>query len=236
MSLPTTMQLIDHGKGGPPSVLAPATAALPETYFTVFTNVIERGRLRAGETILIHGGSSGIGITAIQMAKTWGATVYVTVGNQEKAEACRVLGADYAIDYRRQDFVEEVMRLTDRRGVDVVLDMVGGDYIARNLRCLALEGRLIQIAFLQTSKVEVDWMPLMLKRLTFTGSTLRPRSAADKARLADELRAKVWPHLEQGRMLPVIHQVFDLVDAAAAHALMESSAHIGKIMLRVAGD
>jgi putative PIG3 family NAD(P)H quinone oxidoreductase len=210
-------------------------AALPETYFTVWTNVIERGRLKSGETILIHGGSSGIGITAIQMAKAWAATVYTTVGNDAKAEACRLLGADYAIDYRKQDFVEEVMRLTEQRGVDLILDMVGGDYIARNLRCLALEGRLVQIAFLQPSKVDVDWMPLMLKRLTFTGSTLRARPAAEKARLAGELRRHIWPNLEQGRMLPVIHKVFDLSEAAAAHALMESSTHIGKIMLKVAG-
>jgi putative PIG3 family NAD(P)H quinone oxidoreductase len=209
--------------------------ALPETYFTVWTNVIERGRLKPGETILIHGGSSGIGITAIQMAKAWAATVYTTVGNDAKAEACRLLGADYAIDYRKQDFVEEVMRLTEQRGVNLILDMVGGDYIARNLRCLALEGRLVQIAFLQPSKVDVDWMPLMLKRLTFTGSTLRARPAAEKARLAGELRRHIWPNLEQGRMLPVIHKVFDLSEAAAAHALMESSTHIGKIMLKVAG-
>jgi len=210
-------------------------AALPETYFTVWTNVIERGRLKTGETILVHGGSSGIGITAIQMAKAWSATVYTTVGNDAKAEACRLLGADYAVDYRKQDFVDEVMRLTNQRGVDLILDMVGGDYIARNLRCLALEGRLVQIAFLQPSKVEVDWMPLMLKRLTFTGSTLRARPAAEKARLAGELRRHIWPNLEQGRMLPVIHKVFDLSEAAAAHALMESSTHIGKIMLKVAG-
>jgi putative PIG3 family NAD(P)H quinone oxidoreductase len=210
-------------------------AALPETYFTVWTNVIERGRLKPGETILVHGGSSGIGITAIQMAKAWAATVYTTVGNDAKAEACRLLGADYAVDYRKQDFVDEVMRLTNQRGVDLILDMVGGDYIARNLRCLALEGRLVQIAFLQPSKVEVDWMPLMLKRLTFTGSTLRARPAAEKARLAGELRRHIWPNLEQGRMLPVIHKVFDLSEAAAAHALMESSTHIGKIMLKVAG-
>ena len=210
-------------------------AALPETYFTVWTNVIERGRLRAGETILIHGGSSGIGLTAIQMAKAWGATVYTTVGNDEKAQACRVHGADYAIEYRRQDFVDEVMRLTNKRGVDLILDMVGGEYVAKNLRSLALEGRLVQIAFLQPSKVDVDWMPLMIKRLTFTGSTLRARPAADKARLADELRARIWPHLEQGRMLPVIHEVFPLDRAADAHRRMESSEHIGKIMLEVAG-
>jgi NADPH2:quinone reductase len=211
-------------------------AALPETYFTVYTNVIERGRLKSGETILIHGGSSGIGITAIQMAKTWGATVYTTAGNAEKVQACLKLGADAAIDYRSKDFVDEVLALTDKRGVDLILDMVGGDYIARNLRCLALEGRLVQIAFLQSPKVEVDWTPLMVKRLTYTGSTLRPRPPAEKAHLADELRAKIWPHLAKGHMLPVIHKVFDLSEAGAAHALMESSTHIGKIMLKVAGD
>jgi NADPH2:quinone reductase len=211
-------------------------AALPETYFTVFTNVIERGLLKPGETFLVHGGSSGIGLTAIQMAKAWGATVYTTVGNEHKAKACLQLGADAAIDYRKQDFVEEIMSLTQKRGVNLILDMVGGDYIARNLRCMALEGRLVQIAFLQPSKVDVDWMPLMIKRLTYTGSTLRARPAADKARLAAELRTQIWPQLEQGRMLPVIHQVFDMNEAAAAHALMESSTHIGKIMLKVAGE
>ncbi len=210
-------------------------AALPETYFTVWTNVIERGRLRAGETILIHGGSSGIGLTAIQMAKAWGATVYTTVGNDEKAQACRVHGADYAIEYRRQDFVEEVMRLTNKRGVDLILDMVGGEYVAKNLRSLALEGRLVQIAFLQPSKVDVDWMPLMIKRLTFTGSTLRARPAADKARLANELRTHVWPKLENGQMLPYVFREFPLEQAGAAHALMESSQHIGKIVLQVGG-
>lgn len=209
-------------------------AALPETYFTVWANVIERGRLAAGESILIHGGSSGIGITAIQMAKAWGATVYTTVGGADKAKVCSTLGADAVINYREQDFVEEIARLTGKRGVDVILDMVGGEYIAKNLRCLALEGRLVQIAFLQTPKVEVDWTTLMVRRLTFTGSTLRARPAADKARLADELRAKIWPHLEAGRMLPYVYREFDLADAAQAHALMESSTHIGKIMLRVA--
>ncbi len=210
-------------------------AALPETYFTVYTNVIERGRLASGETLLIHGGSSGIGTTAIQMAKAWGATVYVTVGNDEKARVCASLGADHAINYRTHEFDAEVARLTGKRGVDVILDMVGGPYIAKNLKSLALEGRLVQIAFLQPSKVDVDWMPLMIKRLTFTGSTLRARPAADKARLADELRARIWPHLEQGRMLPVIHEVFPLDRAADAHRRMESSEHIGKIMLEVAG-
>jgi putative PIG3 family NAD(P)H quinone oxidoreductase len=209
-------------------------AALPETYYTVYANLIERGRLAKGETVLIHGGTSGIGITAIQMAKAWGARVLCTVGNAEKVEAARKVGADGVINYRSQDFVVEVSKLTEGRGANVILDMVGGSYIERNLRCMALEGRLVQIAFLQPSKVEVDWMPLMLKRLTFTGSTLRPRPGAEKARLGSELRAQIWPLLEQKKMLPVIHQEFPLAEAAAAHRLMESSEHIGKIMLKVA--
>jgi NADPH:quinone reductase len=211
-------------------------AALPENYFTVWTNVMERGVLRAGETFLVHGGSSGIGLTAIQMGKAFGATVYTTVGNAQKAQACLRAGADVAVNYHEQDFVEEIARLTDRRGVNLILDMVGGDYIARNLKALALEGRLVQIAFLQPSRVDIDWMPVMIKRLTFTGSTLRPRTPQEKARIAAELRAQVWPRLERGEMLPVIHEVFDLEQAAQAHALMESSAHIGKIMLKVATD
>lgn len=210
-------------------------AALPETYFTVWTNVFERGRLAAGESILIHGGSSGIGLTAIQMAKAWGATVYTTVGNADKARACIAHGADVAINYREQDFVDEVLARTAKRGVNLVLDMVGGRYIAQNLRCLALEGRLVQIAFLEGSKVEIDLMPVMMKRLTFTGSTLRARPAAEKAQIAAALREKVWPHLEAGRMLPHIHSTFELARAGEAHALMETSAHIGKIMLRVGG-
>jgi len=208
-------------------------AALPETYFTVWANLVERGRLARGESVLIHGGSSGIGITAIQIAKAWGATVYCTVGSAEKAQACVALGADAAIDYRRQDFVAETLRLTGNRGVDVILDMVGGQYIEKNLKLLALEGRLVQIAFLQPSRVELDWMPLMLKRLTFTGSTMRPRSPAEKARLAQQLRTQLWPMLEEGRLLPSIFKVFPLEQAGAAHALMESSEHIGKIMLQV---
>ena len=210
-------------------------AALPETFFTVWANVIERGRLAAGETLLVHGGSSGIGLTAIQLAKARGARVFTTVGNAEKAKACLELGADLAIDYRQQDFVAEVAAATGKRGVDVILDMVGGDYIGRNLRCLAMDGRLVQIAFLNGSKAEVDWTPLMVRRLTYTGSTLRPRSADDKTRLAEALQREVWPLLEAGRALPQVFREYPLEGAAEAHALMESSAHIGKIMLRVSG-
>ena len=208
-------------------------AALPENYYTVWTNVMERGGLQSGETILIHGGSSGIGITAIQMAKAWGAKVIVTVGSKDKADACLKLGADHAINYREQDFVEEVASITNKQGPQLILDMVGGDYVARNFKTVALEGRIVQIAFLQPSKMELDLMPIMIKRLTFTGSTLRPRTDAEKARIGAALRSHIWPKLERGQMLPVIHKVFDLSEAAQAHALMESSVHIGKIMLKV---
>lgn len=210
-------------------------AALPETYFTVWTNVFERGRLAAGETVLIHGGSSGIGLTAIQLASAAGATVFVTVGNEAKAKACLEAGAHHAIHYRDEDFADAVVRLTDGRGVDMILDMVGGDYIERNLKSLALEGRLVQIAFLEGSRVTLDAMPIMLKRLTFTGSTLRARSAEQKAAIAQALEAKVWPMLERGEALPIIHRVLPVAEAADAHRLMESSAHIGKIMLNI-GD
>ena len=211
-------------------------AALPENYFTVWTNVFQRGRLQSGETFLVHGGSSGIGLTAIQLAKAFGAHVLCTVGNADKVEACLKAGADVAINYRTQDFVDEALAATAQQGVNIILDMVGGDYMQRNLKALSVDGRLVQIAFLQPSKTEVDWIALMVKRLTFTGSTLRPRSVADKAQMAAELKQNVWPMMEQGKCLPVIHQVFDLDQAAQAHALMESSTHIGKIMLKVAGD
>lgn len=211
-------------------------AALPENYFTVWTNVFQRGKLKAGESILIHGGSSGIGLTAIQLAHAFGAKVFCTVGNADKVAACKKVGADVAIDYKTQDYVEEVLKLTDQKGVNAILDMVGGSYMQRNLKALAIEGRLLQIAFLQPSKVEVDWVSLMAKRLTFTGSTLRPRSAADKAQIANELKQQVWPLLAAGTVAPVIYKVFDLNDASQAHALMESSQHIGKIMLTVAGE
>ncbi|MGX5734799.1 NAD(P)H-quinone oxidoreductase [Bosea thiooxidans] len=206
---------------------------LPETYYTVYDNVFTRGRLQKGETILIHGGSSGIGSTAIQLAKHAGATVYATAGSAEKCAFCRSLGADEAIDYRAQDFAAEIKRLTGGKGVDVILDMVGGPYIQRNINALALEGRLVQIAFLQTSKVELDLMNVMLRRLTITGSTLRARSVALKAEIAEKLRKDVWPLLEAGTVRPIIHKTFPLEEARAAHELMESSAHLGKIMLEV---
>jgi putative PIG3 family NAD(P)H quinone oxidoreductase len=211
-------------------------AALPETYFTVWANLVERGRLAAGDTVLIHGGSSGIGITAILFAKASGATVICTVGNAQKAAACLALGADAAIDYRQQDFVAQTLKITGSRGVNLILDMVGGTYVEKNLKLLAVDGRLVQIAFLQPSKVEIDLMPIMTKRLTVTGSTMRPRSAANKADLAAALRSQVWPLLEQGRLLPSIYKVFALEQAAEAHALMESSEHIGKIMFSVRPD
>jgi putative PIG3 family NAD(P)H quinone oxidoreductase len=208
-------------------------AGLPETYFTVWTNVFQRGRLQAGESFLVHGGTSGIGTTAIQLASAFGARVFATAGSDEKCEACVRLGAKAAINYRTQDFVEEAKRLTEGRGVNLILDMVGGPYLQRNMKALAVEGRLVQIAFLQGSKVEVDLMPMMLKRLTLTGSTLRSRSVEEKGAIGRELQEKVWPLLEAGRMKPVIYQTFPLEQAAEAHHLMESSAHIGKIVLTV---
>lgn len=209
-------------------------AALPETFFTVWTNVFERGRLKAGESLLIHGGSSGIGTTAIQLGRAFGARVFATAGGPEKREACRRLGAEVAIDYRSEDFVAVINAATEGRGIDVILDMVGGDYITRNLKILAVEGRLVQIAFLKGSSAEINLLPLMMKRQTLTGSTLRPRSVAEKGAIAAALREKVWPLLDAGTVAPVIHTTFPLARAAEAHRLMESSAHIGKIMLVVA--
>jgi putative PIG3 family NAD(P)H quinone oxidoreductase len=210
------------------------SAGLPENYFTVWYNVFERAHLARGETFLVHGGTSGIGLAAIQLAKAFGATVFTTAGSAEKVAFCRSIGADHAIDYKKQDFAEEVKRLA-KGGIDVILDMVGGDYIERNLKCLALEGRLAQIAFLQGSRVECDWRFIMLKRLTVTGSTLRASPPQRKAMLARALRENVWPLFEQGKVRQVIHATFDLAQAPQAHALMESSKHIGKIMLRVGG-
>jgi NADPH2:quinone reductase len=210
-------------------------AALPETYFTVWANLFQRGGLGRGKTALVHGGSSGIGVTAIQLAREFGATIYVTAGSDEKCEACRQLGANEAINYRTADFVAEIKRLTDGRGVDVVLDMVAGPYIQRNLRCLAMDGRLVFIGFQQGPKVEnFDFTHVMTRRLTITGSTMRPRTTREKGEIANALRERVWPVLDAGRCGPVIHKVFPLAEAAEAHRLMESSAHIGKIMLHVA--
>ncbi len=209
-------------------------AALPETFFTVWTNVFERGRLQPGESLLVHGGSSGIGTTAIQLGRAFGSRVFATAGSPEKCAACVKLGADQAIDYRHEDFVAAIQAATGNKGVDVILDMVGGDYISRNLACLAVEGRLVQIAFLSGSKQEIDILPLMMKRLTLTGSTLRPRTVAQKGAIAAALKARVWPLLEAGTVAPVIHATFPLAQAAEAHRLMESSAHIGKIVLDTA--
>ena len=209
-------------------------AALPETSFTVWANLFQLGHLSKGETALVHGGSSGIGITAIRLAHEFGARIFVTAGSDEKCAACLKLGADAAINYRTRDFAAEVKTLTDGHGVDAILDMVGGPYMARNLRSLALDGRLVLIAFLQGSKVpEFDFVPVLVRRLTITGSTMRPRSTAQKGAIAAELRAKVWPALDAGRCAPVIHATFPLAQAADAHRLMESSQHIGKIMLSV---
>ena len=204
---------------------------VPETFFTVWTNVFDRGRLRPGESFLVHGGSSGIGTTAIQLAHAFGSTVFATVGGPDKQRACLELGAKRAIDYRHEDFVEIVKAETGGRGVDVILDMVGGPYVERNLQALAVEGRMVQIAWLQGPKVQANFMQLMLKRLTWTGSTLRPRSVAQKGEIAAALEAKVLPLLAAGKVKPLIHQTFPLAEAAAAHALMESSTHIGKIVL-----
>jgi len=210
------------------------SAALPENFFTVWSNVFDRGRLKAGESFLVHGGSSGIGLTAIQLAKSFGARVFTTVGNAEKAAACKAHGADIVVNYKEQEFDKELYAVVGKQGVDVILDMVGGSYISKNIRLLALDGRLVQIAFLEGSKApDFDMTPVMVKRLTITGSTLRPRTIADKAAMATALRDKVWPLLESGRVKPVIHATFPLVEAAKAHALMESSQHIGKIMLSV---
>ena len=206
-------------------------AALPETYFTVWTNVFERGRLTAGESILVHGGSSGIGTTAIQLARAFGATVYATAGSDEKCRACEALGAAECVNYREDDFVARVAAATNGRGVDVVLDMVGGDYFPRCLDCLGVEGRLVQIATQRGIKGEINLLKVMVKRLTVTGSTLRPRSVAEKAPIAAALRERVWPLLAAGKAHPVIHATFPLREAAAAHALMDSGTHIGKIVL-----
>jgi NADPH:quinone reductase len=206
-------------------------ASLPETTFTVWSNVFDRARLLPGEWLLVHGGSSGIGVTAIQLAKAYGAKVIVTVGSAEKAAACLALGADHAINYREADFVEEVKRCTSGQGVQVILDMVAGSYVARNLQCLADDGRSVIIAVQGGAKAEIDAGLVLRRRLTLTGSTLRARSVAFKAAIAKALRAQVWPWLEQGRVKPVIHQLFEARHASQAHTLMESNVHIGKLVL-----
>jgi NADPH2:quinone reductase len=206
-------------------------AALPETCFTVWYNVFERGKLAKGETLLVHGGTSGIGTTAIQLAKALGARVIVTVGTPEKAEACRKLGADVAINYKTEDFVARTKQSTDDRGADVILDMIGGDYIERNYEAAAVEGRIVQIAFQGSPRATVNFLRIMLKRLTHTGSTLRPRSIADKAAIARAVAGNVLPLIAAGRVKPVIDSTFPLAAAAAAHERMESSKHIGKIVL-----
>ena len=208
-------------------------AAMPETFFTVYPNVFERGALKAGETLLVHGGTSGIGTVAIMLGKAFGARVFATAGSPEKCDACRRLGAEIAINYKSEDFVAAVKKATGDKGVDVIVDIVGGDYIDRNYDAAAVEGRILQIAFLASSKATVDFRRLLGKRLWHTGSGLRPRSVADKGKFARALEEKVWPLVAAGKVKPVIDSTYPLREAAAAHARMESSQHIGKIVLTV---
>lgn len=208
-------------------------ASLPETFFTVWINVFDRARLAPGETLLVQGGSSGIGVTAIQMARAFGHRVFATAGSAEKCAACAQLGAERAINYRSEDFVEVVKQLTSGKGADVILDMVGGDYVPRELKCLATDGRLSIIAFLGGSRATFDMSDILFRRLTITGSTLRPRSVEYKTEVAQALRARVWPLIEAGRIRPVLYRTFALAEASQAHALMESSVHVGKIVLEV---
>jgi putative PIG3 family NAD(P)H quinone oxidoreductase len=225
-----------HALPVPPTLTLTEAAAIPETFFTVWHNVFQRGRLTAGETLLVHGGSSGIGTTAIQLAKAFGARVIATAGSQEKCEACRRLGADAAINYKSEDFVAAAKAATGGKGADVILDMVGGDYIERNYEAAAVEGRVVQIAFQDSPKATVDFRRIMLKRLTHTGSTLRARAIGDKAAIARGLDEHVLPLIAQGRVRPVIDSTFPLAQAGAAHRRMETSAHIGKIVLTLAID
>jgi NADPH2:quinone reductase len=218
----------------PQGYSAVQAGATPETAFTVWANVFRMGRLTKGETLLVHGGSSGIGVTAIQLAHEFGATVYATAGSEEKCTACLKLGASAAINYRTQDFAAEVKTLTGGKGVNVILDMVGAPYATKNVRSLGMDGRLVIIAFLEGSKAaEFDFLPVMLRRLTITGSTMRPRTTTQKGEIAADLRAKVWPVLDAGRCAPVIHATFPMAQAAEAHRLMETSSHIGKIVLTI---
>ena len=221
-----------HCLPAPKGLSLKEAACLPETFFTVWSNVFTRGGLKAGERFLIHGGSSGIGTTAIQLANAFGARVFVTAGSDDKCAACVALGAEKAINYKDEDFVA-VMK--GEGGADLILDMVGGDYIARNIKTLANDGRLVQIAFLQGAVTELNFAMMMMKRLTITGSTLRPQSDLAKARIAQDLREQAWPLIEVGKVAPVIDSTFELADAMCAHTRMESSGHIGKIVLTVAG-
>lgn len=223
----------DHALTVPKGMDMVAASGLPETFFTVWSNVFMRGGLKAGEVFLVHGGSSGIGTTAIQLAHVFGARVFTTAGSEDKCVVCRNLGAELAVNYREADFVKEVKAATQGRGADLILDMVGGSYIPRNIKSLAMDGRLVQIAFLEAPVTELNFALMMVRRLTITGSTLRPQSVAAKAAIAEELRSKVWPLLDAGRIAPVMDSTFPLAEAAAAHAKMETSQHIGKIVLTV---
>ncbi len=222
-----------HALPAPANLTTVEAAALPETFFTVWHNVFERGALKGGETFLVHGGSSGIGTTAIQLAKAFGARVITTAGSAEKCEACRKLGADLAVDYKSEDFVAATKAATGGSGADVILDMVGGDYIERNYEAAAVEGRIVQIGFQGSPRATVDFRRILLKRLHHTGSTLRSRSVADKAAIARAVEEKAWPLIAAGRVRPVMDKTFPLAAAADAHARMESSAHIGKIVLTI---
>ena len=224
----------DHALPVPAGMDWVAAAGLCETFFTVWSNVFTRGRLAGGESFLVHGGSSGIGTTAIQLAAVRGARVFATGGSEAKCQACLDLGAELAVNYRAADFVAAVREATGGKGVDVILDMVGGDYLPRDVRALAPDGRLVMIAHLQGASVELNFSQVMVKRLTITGSTLRPQSVEAKARIADDLRREVWPLLDAGRIAPVLDRIFPLAEAAAAHRRLESSAHVGKIILTVA--
>jgi putative PIG3 family NAD(P)H quinone oxidoreductase len=215
----------------PRSLDATKAAAIPETFFTVWTNVFERGRLKAGESLLVHGGSSGIGTTAVQLAHAWGARVYATAGSADKCAAVERLGAERAFNYRERDFVADVREATGGRGVDVILDMIGGDYLPRNLETLAIDGRLVQIALMGGAKAQINLAHVMQRRLTVTGSTLRPRSIAEKGAIAAALLDRVWPLLEAGKVAPIVYRTFPLRDASTAHRVMESSEHIGKLVL-----
>lgn len=215
----------------PDSLSMEEAAGVPETFFTVWTNVFQRAHLAPGETLLVHGGASGIGTTAVMLAAALGSRVFATAGNADKCARVESLGAERAINYREEDFQAVVRELTGKRGVDVILDMVGGEYLPKNLACLALEGRLVNVAYMKGSKVELDFLPVMLKRLTITGSTLRPRTVEQKAVIAEELEARVWPLLASGRVKPIIDATFPLAQAADAHRHLEAGEHVGKVIL-----